>query len=93
MLTNLRERLREAPCLFGRCRTWTTGEIDERIWFTFVARGRKDKNVETDLPAFFRAIFVDLESAALRRAFYFLEAGSQFRTTRFGPFCRTALAD
>ena len=46
--------------------SWTTGEVDERVGFAFVAGCGEDEDVQTDLPAFLcGAVFVDLERATL----------------------------
>ena len=67
MLANVCEGVRDATRVLGGGRTWTTGEVDEWIGFTFIARGRENEDVETDLAAFLRgAVFVNFESAALR---------------------------
>jgi hypothetical protein len=69
MLTDLCEFRREADGIFGRGGAWSTREVDHRVGLASVSGCREEKYVQTDLPAFLcGAVFVDLESAALRWA-------------------------
>ena len=52
--------------VFGGRAAWSTGEVNERIWFAFVARCRNDEDLETDFSSLFLgAVFVDVKRPAL----------------------------
>src|SRR5688572_4054362 len=69
MRANAGEYLRDAGRIFCSPGPWTTSEVEQRIWFTWLACRGQHEDVYPDLPSFpGGAILEDFEHAALRRA-------------------------
>src|SRR5688572_25591733 len=69
MRANRGEYLRDARRIFCSAGPWTTSEVEQRIWFAWLACRGQHENVYLNLPAFpGGAILEDFEHAALRLA-------------------------
>src|SRR5688500_13307352 len=69
MFADAREDVDDTGCIFGGRRTWTTGEVEQRIGFAFRTGRWKNDDVDWDLATFASgAILEDFERAAFRVA-------------------------
>src|SRR5687768_10040939 len=69
MFADAREDVDDTGCIFGGRRTWTTGEVEQRIGVAFRTARWKNDDVDWDLATFASvAILEDFERATFRLA-------------------------